>query len=159
MTFDPPGAPERVPQMDFLLGPKMISPDGEWIAYQSGEPGGEQIFVRPFKGRKESQSQHHVVTRGWGPRWSRDGRSLFFRRDHEIWGVPVRSGADNNDFQAGTPELLIRHDLLTSLSPDVVEPTLDGMRFLVIRRPARERKERVLVYVPNWLDEVKAAFK
>ena len=94
-----------------------------------------------------------------GPRWSRDGRTLFFRRDREIWQVSVHTGAGAGDFQAGTPELLIRHDSLISPGYGLVEPSPDGQRFLLVRTPARERIERLLVYVPNWLDEVKEALK
>ena len=159
MTFDPPGTPERVPQMDLISGPGIpgkLSPDGQWIAYVVARE--QQIFIRPFKGSKESQ-RHYIAASGWGPRWSRDGRSLFFRRHREIWVVPFRSGPGGNDFQAGTPKLLISHDSLISRFYGLVEPSSDGQRFLLVRTPERERKEPLLVYVPNWLDEVKEALK
>jgi serine/threonine-protein kinase len=151
MTFDPPGAPERVTQFDFVLGPKRISPGGKWIAYSSDVFGRREVYVAPFRGPTESY-RDYVVAPGAGARWSRDGRSLFFVRKGEIWVAPVLSDPGSNDFQAGTPELVVRHDLLGPPDRDA-EPTLDGQRFLVVRRPAPDKK--VLVYVPNWLDDVK----
>jgi eukaryotic-like serine/threonine-protein kinase len=55
-----------------------ISPDGRWIAYASNETKADQyeIYVRPFP---KGAGRWQVSRRGgdW-PRWSRDGKELFF---------------------------------------------------------------------------------
>lgn len=54
-----------------------ISPDGRWVAFESDETGRREIYVRPFPdvdaGRWQVSSDG-----GRTPRWSRDGRELFF---------------------------------------------------------------------------------
>lgn len=51
-----------------------LSPDGQWIAYASNESGGHRVFVRSFPG----SSAKVVVGAGRFPRWSGDGRELFY---------------------------------------------------------------------------------
>lgn len=54
-----------------------LSPDGRWIAYSSDESGTFQVYVRPFPDTQRSKRQ--VSTEGGvQPRWSRDGRELFY---------------------------------------------------------------------------------
>jgi len=54
-----------------------LSPDGRWLAYASNESGTNEIYVRPFP---EAASARFQVSNGGGqePRWSTDGRELFF---------------------------------------------------------------------------------
>jgi len=53
-----------------------ISPDGRWMAYSSDETGRDEVYVRPFP----EGGGKLLVSRGGGtePRWSRDGRTLFY---------------------------------------------------------------------------------
>ena len=53
-----------------------FSPDGRWVAYQSNENGRYEIYVRPFP----TGSQSFPISTGGGvyPRWSRDGKELYF---------------------------------------------------------------------------------
>jgi dipeptidyl aminopeptidase/acylaminoacyl peptidase len=55
-----------------------LSPDGRWVAYVSDEGGTPEIFVRSFSsaGAKVRISPDG----GYRPRWSADGRSLFYQR-------------------------------------------------------------------------------
>jgi hypothetical protein len=54
----------------------VFSPDGRWVAYQTGEPGeGEgttYVQTYPPSGTK------HQIARGGRPLWSRDGTELFY---------------------------------------------------------------------------------
>jgi serine/threonine-protein kinase len=54
-----------------------VSPNGRWIAYTSNESGTNEIYVRPFPATGGGRWQ---VSNGGGsqPRWSPDGRELFF---------------------------------------------------------------------------------
>jgi len=54
-----------------------VSPDSRWLAYASDESGTNEIYVRPFPGTSGGRWQ---VSTGGGtePRWSHDGRELFF---------------------------------------------------------------------------------
>jgi serine/threonine protein kinase/Tol biopolymer transport system component len=53
-----------------------FSPDGRWVAFQSNATGRYEVYVRPF----EAPGGLVPVSTGGGvyPRWSRDGRELYF---------------------------------------------------------------------------------
>ncbi|MCU1307576.1 MAG: serine/threonine protein kinase [Acidobacteriaceae bacterium] len=56
-----------------------LSPDGRWLAYASTESGTSQIYVVPFHG---GQGKWQVsTTEGSQPKWSRDGKELYFAND------------------------------------------------------------------------------
>jgi len=53
-----------------------LSPDGEWLAYVSNQSGHNEVWVQPFPGPGEPSQ---VSTEGGTtPRWSADGRSLYY---------------------------------------------------------------------------------
>ena len=85
------------------LGP-MFSPDGRWIAYVSNESGQYGMYVRPFPGPGGKWQVSTGTSRSPPfPRWSRDGRELFYRKGNQMMVVPVRTG---ESFSAGTPQAL-----------------------------------------------------
>jgi eukaryotic-like serine/threonine-protein kinase len=57
-----------------------ISPDGRFIAYASNVSGRYEIYVQPFPGPEGARHQVSL-SGGQAPRWSRDGRELFFMTD------------------------------------------------------------------------------
>ena len=82
----------------------VFSPDGRWIAYMSGESGRPEVYVRAFP---TGGGRWQVSTAGGsGPRWSRDGRELFYlAAGGSLMAVPVTAGAS---FEKGTPRELFR---------------------------------------------------
>jgi len=112
----------------FLIGPMAedelprLSPDGGWVAAPSNESGSVEIVVRPFAPNSVGSVQ---VSFGGGhdPRWSRDGKELFYRtNDWHIVSVPV---IDLKQHRFGRPAALFR--LPEGAEYDVV----NGKRFLV----------------------------
>jgi serine/threonine protein kinase/Tol biopolymer transport system component len=79
-----------------------FSPDGRWIAYASNESGRYDIFVKPFP---EAGGRFVVSTAGGtSPRWSRDGRELFYvAADYQLMAVPMKPGKDPRTLIAGAP--------------------------------------------------------
>ncbi len=70
-----------------------ISPDSRWLAYTSNESGANEVYVRPFPGAAGARWQ---VSTGGGaqPRWSPDGRELFFLDGTaHLMAAQVRPGA------------------------------------------------------------------
>jgi len=72
-----PGEPKP-----FLNGPfneydPAFSPDGRWLAYSSNESGNPEVYVRPFPG--PGGKWQISVGGGLFPKWSRNGRELFYR--------------------------------------------------------------------------------
>jgi Tol biopolymer transport system component len=53
----------------------VFSPDGRWVAYQTGESGAGEgtTYVQPFP----PSGTKHQIARGGRPLWSRDGKELF----------------------------------------------------------------------------------
>ncbi|HXI20979.1 MAG TPA: hypothetical protein VNH46_07840, partial [Gemmatimonadales bacterium] len=55
-----------------------LSPDTKWLAYSSNESGAEEVYVRPFPGTASGGRWQISTAGGSQPRWSPDGRQLFF---------------------------------------------------------------------------------
>jgi Tol biopolymer transport system component len=94
-----------------------FSPDGRWVAFDSNESGREEVYVASFP---QAGGKLRVSTDGgWVPRWSRDGKELFFLTvDYsELMAAPVTyRGAD---VLVGTPIRLFRAPFLNSGDYDV----------------------------------------
>jgi serine/threonine protein kinase len=65
-----------------------FSPDGQWVAYQSNESGRYEIYLKSFTGTGGRQL---VSTEGGtGPRWSHDGKELFYiASDGNLMAAPI----------------------------------------------------------------------
>ena len=70
-------------------------------------------------------------------RWSRDGRELFYWDDTTLMSVPITAGAS---LSSGLPKRLFEMANVMDM-----EPSPDGRRFLVARRVAPERLNRIVV--------------
>jgi eukaryotic-like serine/threonine-protein kinase len=133
-----------------------LSPDGRWLAYDSDETGRMEVHVRPFP---DTKTASHEVSIGGGasPRWSRDGRELFFVDEHlDLIAVPVTLSPT---FSAGTPHRLFAASAYLPASyPFDVSP--DGRRFLM-SRPVGGGSARPdeLILVQNAFEELKARVK
>ena len=133
-----------------------LSPDGKWLAYQSGESiGGRvgQIVVRPFP---DVRARQWVISAGSGlqPIWSRDGHEIFYRtEDGTVMSVRVRT-TPSFSYDAAVPVVTPQLTLVSGTGPTYgVSP--DGRRFLFIRAP--ELDIRSLTVVLNWDVAVNAA--
>jgi Tol biopolymer transport system component len=90
-------------QSEFNENVATLSPNGQWIAYQSNESKQVQIYVQTFP---TPGGKWQVSTNGGGlPRWSRDGRELFFLSlDGKMMASEIRSSGAK--FEAGVPKPL-----------------------------------------------------
>ena len=89
--------------------PGRFSPDGKWIVYRSADPGSRsEVFVRDFAPDRSpaygSEKVQVSVSGGDKPRWSRDGREIFFLQGTALMaasftpGMPPRIGAPSRLF-------------------------------------------------------------
>jgi eukaryotic-like serine/threonine-protein kinase len=122
----------------------VFSPNGRFLAYVSGESGQDEVYVRPFpKGGRKWQ-----LTRqgGLDPRWSRDGRELFYITGHSFVSVQVDLSGDA--CKAGPP-----HELFTFLPAGIgrnaCDAARDGRHFLCVTQPDT-RESTPLIVVLNW---------
>jgi tRNA A-37 threonylcarbamoyl transferase component Bud32 len=132
----------------FLIGPAIedemprLSPDGSWMALPSNESGPIEIIVRPAAPGAAGGTQ---VSFGGGhdPRWSRDGKELFYRtNDWHIVAVPV---VDLKQRRFGKSVTLFR--LPEGAEYDVV----NGKRFLVSEQVGSATAP--LFVIANWRPE------
>jgi len=121
-----------------------VSPDGRWMAYVSDESGKKQVYVRPYPG--PGGKVPISIEAGDSPRWSADGREIFYfdPARNQVMAVAIE-GASN---RAGTPHALFEQP---NLDWDV---TPDGKRFLVRSLPKTEASRARLQVVVNWFDEL-----
>jgi Tol biopolymer transport system component len=64
-----------------------VSPDGRWLAYQSNESGRPEVYVVRFP---EGTDRMTISTAGgWVPKWSPDGRTLYYRELDAMMSVTV----------------------------------------------------------------------
>ena len=127
-----------------------VSPDGRWIAYQSNESGSPEIYVVSYpdlRGKKR-------VSSGGGdePKWSPDGRRLYFKSGRDVMGLDVAPGPD---FAFSEPKPLFSGNywgFLQQAWPSYcVAP--DG-RFLMIEERAADSGLQINV-VLNWFEDLK----
>jgi len=122
-----------------------FSPDGKTLAYYSNESGEGQVYVKPFPGPGPARQ---ISTKGGGtPRWSPDGRQLYFNRTKQLYVVDANS-------PEAEPRLLFDSD--RRFYNFEVAP--DGQRFLMnmIDEAATQTPTRVIV---NWPELLKKADK
>jgi serine/threonine-protein kinase len=77
-----PNVPDKMRpflQAEWLEGGAVISPDLHWAAYESAEAGTSEVMVRPFPGGASSGQWKVSAGGGQRPRWSGDGRTVFYQ--------------------------------------------------------------------------------
>jgi Tol biopolymer transport system component len=111
-------------------GPE-ISPDGRFIAYASDVSGRYEVYVQPFPGPEGARHQVSLAG-GQAPRWSRDGRELFFMTDvrpRRLLAAEVRSGAG---FSTGAPREVLPAGIEPPAAAGGYDVSTDG-RFILLR--------------------------
>jgi Tol biopolymer transport system component len=130
-------------------GSARFSPDGKWVAYQSGETGRGEIYLQSFPDGRVNLT---VSTNGgrW-PEWRKDGGELYYvEPDDTIVAVRLTPRGDTID--RGQPAALFRPRIqpprwFSSGTQYTVAP--DGQRFLV-NALVGEGETVPLTIVLNW---------
>jgi serine/threonine protein kinase len=125
-----------------------FSPDGQWVAYEFRESARPEIWVAPFPGPGGMQQ---VARDGTQPRWSPDGRELFFKSGTRMMSVEVET---KPTFRLiGMPKMLFDYPSTPSLAYDVAS---DG-RFLMIKYAGVEPSpgSGEIEVALNWTEELK----
>lgn len=127
-----------------------ISPDGQWIAYQSSASGRSEIYVHPFP---DTAAFRRQVGQGTRPLWSPAGGELFYLdADRRLMSLPV---ATKPTFSIRSPtKLLDNVPVITPGRSYDVSP--DGKRFLVLKDgPGASQSIRQLEVVLNWTEDLR----
>ena len=138
-----------------------ISPNGQWVAYESDESGRFEIVVRSFP---VPAATWPVSTRGGAqPRWSWDGREIhFISPDSTLMAARVGHApgqAKDRPLVVGRPEPLfpvhIARGTLTEFVKAQYAVSRDG-RFLM-NEPVGEPGDVPITLILNWNPERRAA--
>ena len=136
---------------EFSEAAPAISPDGNWIAYQSDETRQDEVYVQRFPSLGDKIA---VSTDGGAqPLWSPDGDELFYRGPRGMMAVPVET---DPTFRAGEPELLFEQQYYFLLGRRTYDLAPDG-RFLMVKEetaPDASAGQEVIILVQNWFEEL-----
>jgi serine/threonine-protein kinase len=92
------GQPQPLLQQAGSQGAPAISPNDRWVAYSSDETGRFEIYVMPFSLGKAAGGKWQISNGGgWSPRWSGNGRELFYqsRNDQRVQVVSYTVKGDS----------------------------------------------------------------
>jgi Tol biopolymer transport system component len=150
------GRSERTP-VPYLTGPSRdaqatFSPDGRFVAYTSTDNGDPQVYVQPFP---NASGGKWLITSSGGsePRWSADGKELFYFAGQTLMVVPVSlqptfsSGSATRLFDAPVQPWYVN-------DTDRWQVSADGRRFLLLVPQSQTVAPPIDVLV-NWPTQLK----
>ncbi|HEV2291630.1 MAG TPA: protein kinase [Gemmatimonadales bacterium] len=135
-----------------------LSPDGRWFAYSSMESGQPEVFVRPFPRAGDGRWQVSL-SGGVAPRWTRDGRQLYFIDGSDnLVSVRVHPGAN---FSLDAPTTAIAGPAAENVTIGIagvrrydILPDGDVLA-MRLAAAASDLRDDPLVVVDNWVEELK----
>lgn len=151
------GRSEPLSEIRFAGAFAEISPDGQYIAYQSSESGQVEIYVRPFP--QVDSGRWRISTAG-GTRaaWARSGRELFYL-DASNTLIAVQVQTSGSTFSAGSQAKVFDAKYSEPFPARMYDVSADGQRFLVMKDSAAGDPNATpasMVVVLNWFKELKA---
>ena len=135
--------PLRVTNFNENVAQISPGPGPLWVAYASDESGRNEVFMQSFP----SGQNRLAVSSGGGslPRWSRDGRELFYLTGSSIVSVPIRPGGSLGAAQ----KILDLPDVFVNQRFQSYDVSPDGKRFLMhLREPGSVPRQ--LNIILNW---------
>jgi serine/threonine-protein kinase len=106
-----------------------ISPDGQWVAYDSNTSGQAEVYVQPFPNVDDGKWQIST-TGGTRPLWGPDGRELFYVTEAGVMGISVET---ESAFARGPPAPVIEGQYYAGRVGRAYDIAPDGQRFLMIK--------------------------
>jgi Tol biopolymer transport system component len=125
-----------------------VSPGNNWIAYTSDESGGlNEVYVTSFP---IAGTRWRISSSGGSfPRWSRDGKELFYRAlDGTLMVASVRTASQGLEF--GTPAALFRIPEPVGMFAYPYDVSPDGKRILALMPSNVSGDSSSLTVLVNW---------
>ncbi len=136
-----------------------VSPDGRWLAYTSNESGNNEVYVRPFPNTNDGRWQVSTAG-GRAPRWSRDGKELFFvDRSGSMVSAPIAPGPT---FSVGALRPLFNTaGFALDDFHQAYDISPDGRSFIIAapRQITATARPPQLVRVDHWFRDLEARLK
>lgn len=129
-------------------GGGQFSPDDRWLAYVSNESGQFETYVRPYPGPERTIQVS--TAGGTHPKWSRDGRELFYRNGNKMMVVDVST---TPDLALSQPHVLFEHRYAFGSAQTIpnYDVSLDGRRFLMVKDESSSGRLNIVL---NWFEEL-----
>jgi serine/threonine protein kinase len=148
MALPVDGKHEPIPYADtkFSENNARISPDGNWVVYDSDESGKSEIYARPFP---SGGGKWQISSSGGSfPMWNSDGLEVFYNQSAGVlMSVAVKTAG--SVFSAGTPTKLFEIPRC-----NIMDISKDGKQFLVAAITGLEANQPITL-VTNWDRELK----
>jgi Tol biopolymer transport system component len=136
-----------------------ISPDGNYIAYSNDKSGQHEVYVRPFPGVESGLTQ---VSRNGGnePKWSPDGKTLYFR-NRASGHISSTTVSLSPTISFAEPNVVSRKPYGLIGWPSYAVSPIDGRFFLLKEQSLSSvdgeppSSEFSLAFVENWFEELK----
>jgi Tol biopolymer transport system component len=149
LALDNKAEPKTFVESGFEEWGAIFSPDGLWIAYVSDEQGQYDVYVQPYP--RTGQRWRISTEGGEEPVWSRNSNELFYRNGNKWLSVTY---AATPTFIPDMPQVLFEgyYVNVAGWSYDV---SLDGQRFLLLKKSQGVSTRTHLNVVTNWFEELK----
>src|SRR5262249_8557861 len=116
----------------FTFDPR-FSPDGKWIAYTNTESGRPEIYVRPFPAM--TAVVQGSVAGGAERSWSRDSRTLFYRKNQAMVAASVST---SGSFAVTSTTSGFTGNYLGDIGLRNYDVSADGKTFLMLQPVDRQ---------------------
>jgi hypothetical protein len=149
--------PLPVVQTPFEESDGQFSHDGKWIAYTSNESGRTEVFVTTTEATAAGTRPRWPVSAlgGRTPRWSRDGKELFYLSadGRSLMAVAIRSSAAGIETSAPTRLFAFPVSGIAADPAYAYDVAPDGARFLIVDPVAIQSSP--LTALVNWQARLK----
>ena len=129
-----------------------ISPDGQWVVYQTNESGQPEIYVVGFP---DGGNRVQVSNSGGSePVWSKNGKELFYRSGDKLIAVPVENG---KSFTTAAAHVLFESAFIANadFGTTAYDVSPDAQTFYFVQEDTRNGLEIRVNLVLNWPEELK----
>ena len=134
---------------DYRESHARLSPDGTLLAYMSDRSGALEVYVRPYPFVDEQVFRVSVSGNCWSPRWSADGRELYYwdRDDETIYSVQLDTSPA---LSFAVPVALFNTERYEFGGIPNYDYDRSRNKFLMITHPLFANTADEIVYTENW---------
>jgi serine/threonine protein kinase len=124
-----------------------ISPNEHWIAYVSDETDRSEVYIQDYPGRK-TDPRRVSTNGGTEPKWSHDGKELFYRDFGAMMAVTIGPDGSPSD-----PYKLFDSVMDYESTYNSYDISPDDKKFLIIRQDPGSIPNQLNVIL-NWTEEL-----
>jgi len=124
-----------------------ISPDGRLVLYVSNESGRFEVYLRPLLGSERAQVS---VAGGIEPRWTHDGRAIFYRSGDTLFSAPLSTG-----LEVGPRRVVLTGGFVSEAYHANYDVAPDGSGYVFIRSARSDAPGEVTILL-NWFNTIRS---